>query len=62
MAIYFIKSKTPLATQDGSFELDRPITSHDDYNKAIKTWKDEVSSRVGCSVDNVEILVVSKLS
>lgn len=62
MAIYFIKSKTSSATQDGSVDLDSPITSHDDYNEAIKNWKDEVSSRVGCSVDNVEILAVSKLS
>ncbi|CAM0024979.1 hypothetical protein VPHK121_0012 [Vibrio phage K121] len=62
MAIYFIKSKTPSATQDGSVDLDSPIASHDDYNEAIKNWKDEVSSRVGCSVDNVEILAVSRLS
>ncbi|CAH9015679.1 conserved hypothetical protein [Vibrio phage 120E34-1] len=62
MAIYFIKSKTPLATQDGSVDLDSPITSHDAYNEMIENWKVEVSSKAGCGVDNVEILVVSKLS
>ncbi|CAM0034377.1 hypothetical protein VPHK122_0013 [Vibrio phage K122] len=62
MAIYFIKSKTPLATQGGSVHSDSSITSHDAYNEMIKNWKVEVSSKTGCGVDNVEILVVSKLS
>lgn len=60
MAVYFIKSKTPLGTQDGSVQWNG-IQSNDDYNKLVADWKLEVAKVAGCGVDDVEILTVNKL-
>ena len=60
MVVYFIKSKTPLGTQDGPV-LWESISSIDEYNKLVSGWKIEVAKVAGCSVGDVEILAVNKL-